>query len=538
MNLPQLEPINDRISPAFLDKASCQAWLHQLQLTNLHQAHTTLRLKLDEFNRYPIRGADRLHTLEALRETIATIQSDYAKKLIGKKLPLSNEDLATFLAVLRLWQCMSEGYQRCLQAWEAGDKHFASHEVLLVHRCLRYVVLQSYEYLRIGYEIDTKTWQQLHTLYTFAEARELHHQPVTDDLYGREKPTNARTVYCLALLGNRIANIGLTRSQWQTVDRWMNIWGDELFTLELRCTMSRGDAQPLAVDLSGTFGLQALSAVTSSATMRYMAMVPLSKSIRVKTILLQQGKTPGQLGLGSEITSTDAVAFLNLLHKHWCEESSPLLRNDTIMQVCYGLDELYAQVAGKPFEKLGRSIASDKAAIQQNEAFGRVLSDTNRHDLSKLGFVLDEWQTEEAISLLGVRLLRKDNKGERIGLNQLIGVRQLGKKDFNVGAIKSVFIDRASRMHAIVRFLPGTAQAIVIRGGPLHASAPHTSAAALLLQEIPNLRIPSSLLLPREWFQSNRHIEITLPDNRILNVMLGFSVEKGADFERVSYKLT
>jgi hypothetical protein len=53
-----------------------------------------------------------------------------------------------------------------------------------------------------------------------------------------------------------------------------------------------------------------------------------------------------------------------------------------------------------------------------------------------------------------------------------------------------------------------------------------------------NLRIPASIILPRDWFQAGRHIELTVSGNKKQGVILGISVEKGSDFERVSFAFT
>ena len=87
LTLP-LEPTDDRADPIFKDKAGCVAWLAQFQLTNLQQAHSQLLTQLTAFNLYPMPGLERFYTLETLRETLAHIQEDMAKKLIAKALPL------------------------------------------------------------------------------------------------------------------------------------------------------------------------------------------------------------------------------------------------------------------------------------------------------------------------------------------------------------------------------------------------------------------------------------------------------------------
>ncbi len=89
LTLP-LEPTDDRADPIFKDAAGCAKWLGQLQLTNLQLAHSLLYTQLGELNRYPMRGLERLNTLELLRETVGYVQDDYAKKLIAKPLRSRN----------------------------------------------------------------------------------------------------------------------------------------------------------------------------------------------------------------------------------------------------------------------------------------------------------------------------------------------------------------------------------------------------------------------------------------------------------------
>jgi hypothetical protein len=51
------------------------------------------------------------------------------------------------------------------------------------------------------------------------------------------------------------------------------------------------------------------------------------------------------------------------------------------------------------------------------------------------------------------------------------------------------------------------------------------------------LRIPASIVIPRDWFQTGRNLDFILRDRPKQKVTLGISVEKGNDFERVSCTL-
>ncbi len=528
-----LEPIDDLARPAFKDEASCAKWLGQLQLTNLNLAQGTLRTQLDEFNRYPLRGKERLHTLETLRETVASVQADYAKKLFGKKLPLADEEFASLIALSALWQSMANGYLRCL-----GDSSLAAESALVGHRCLLYSGAQLGEFLRAGCEPDGNSWQRLHAIYAHIEGLGLQQQPVTDKLNRGALATSCRTLYAKPLLLHRARLIGLTRGQWHIVDRWLEHWGDAL-SIEPRCSMSREDAPPLAVDLAGTSGLIPVRRANSAASMRFMAMVPLSKLIRVKTILLQQGQSTRQLELGDELNSKDCIDLLNRLHACWCEHRDEALADEPraapLVQLCSGLESIYAHIARKPFKRPSIVGIADKEAQKQIETFGRVLDETDRHNLAELGFLVDEWLVEED-GLLHARLLRKTKSSARLGVNQIVCVHTPDVAAYRVGVTTLVSVTRSGQLYIGVRYLPGNPQAVIARGSP-SGNLLSGAAAALILPEMANLRIPASLLLPRDWFAAGRGLELALPENPKQAIALGISVEKGHDYERASFTL-
>ncbi len=535
-----LEPTDDLAQPAFRDAASCTEWLSQLQLTNLNLAQGTLRKEIGEFNRCALRGGDRLQTMEALRETVAIVQTDFSRKLVGKKLPLADDEFMLLLALAGLWQSMEAGYLRCLQMAEAGDRQLASQRALLGHRCVHYSGQTLNEFLRAGYEPDNKWWRHFHELYAHLEARGIHQQAVTDPYSRSGQGVSCRTLYATALLMHR-ARLVLSRGQWHVAERWLEQWGDSALTVEPRCSMSKGDAPPLAVDLAGEHGLFPIQQATAAASMRFLAMVPLSKQIRVKTILLQQGQTPQQAGLGGETSSKECIALLGELHRCWCEARAESLADAprteaATVQLCAGLENAYAFIARKPFKPVKDAARAKQDAQKQIETFGRVLDETGQHTLTELGFVPEEWQVEEN-GLLHARLLRKANAGERLAANQLVSVVSADGAALKLGVIGMVSVTRHHHLYITVHFLPGQPQALVVRGNAEEGSLLLSgSAPALLLPALEKLKIPASLILPRDWFHAERKLEFTLPDHSKQSIVLGFSVTKGSDYERVSFK--
>lgn len=510
LTLP-LDPTDDRARPAFHNKASLEQWLAQLQLTNIQGAQQQLRKQLDELNRFPMRALDRLNTLELLRETVAEVQADYAKKLVAKKLPLSTDELAILLALVALWQGMLTGYRRCLQAFIDDDKQLAQLGPLLCNRCLLYGSLEIFEYLRTGYEFDGALWQRLHELYSFIEGNDLHKEKIRDDVHGQGKALSCHTLYAKMLLICHAHPAELSRAQLQLLDRWLTQWGD-VFAIERRYTVSRGDAPPLAVDLGSSEGLQALEQVTHSDRLRFMAMVPLSKLLRVKTILLQQGQAPKQLELGTEFYGVDCVAFLNLLHHYWCEGLSVRLierHNLSITAaVCFGLDRIHGLISGRTLQPSSKEPGSSTVASNQPEA----------------------WHIENE-SILGARLLRDAQQGERIGLNQLLVVRREDTKTTTLGTVRWRSVTRSGQLHLGVHYLPGAPAAVTLKA----SVATGRQAIAVLLPAIKAQKIPASLIIPRDVFHAEHVFELTSQNNEKQEIKMGFVVATGADFERVSF---
>jgi hypothetical protein len=303
--------------------------------------------------------------------------------------------------------------------------------------------------------------------------------------------------------------------------------------------MTMEDAPPLAVDLAGSRGLVPIQSASSDDSMRFLAMVPLSKLIRVKTILLQQGQLPLHLELGDDLSSIECTDLLNRLHACWCEQRAESLADEPhdvpVAQLCVGLENIYAHIARKPFRPPTASSFADIEKQKQIETFGRVLDQTDQDNLAQLGFLAEQWLVEED-GLLHARLLRKATSGERLGLNQIVLVHNPDSGNNKLGVVTMTSICRSGQLYIGVRYLPGSPQAVIVKGGASD-NLFSGSAAALVLPEMAKLRIPASIVIPRDWFQTGRNLDFTLRDRPQENVTLGISVEKGNDFERVSCTL-
>lgn len=509
-----LEPTDDRANPLFKDAASCKQWLAKLQLTDIKIAQGLLLTEINELNRFPMRGLERLETLELLRDTVNYVQEEYARKLAAKPLPLNELELTVFFAIVQLWQAMSLGYQRCLQEQVAGDKQLAKHVALLCQRAMQYVGLGIFQHLRTGYEIDGKLWRQLHYLYGFVESQQLLSEKVPDPLDKIESRTTCHDSYLKILLMALARPDELSRSQVNMVERWLPEWID-LLTVALSYTASRGDAQPLAFDLDGSqHGLQSARMVKSARSVRYLAMVPLSKLIRVKTILLQQGKTPKQVDLGDWEDSKACIDLLTFLHQCWCEDRDMRLiareQNHRSTTLFYKLENIYAHLTGK---------SPQQPTAAKNDAAS-----------------LERWHVDNE-NIQGAQLTREGTAGGQLSRNQLVAMPREDKETMALGVATWLRVMRTGQLRIGIRYLPGRVEAINLNATGDDKTEFTRPATAFLLHAVPELGIPPSLIMPRNWFKAGRSVELVNSKGERQTLILGFQVESGSDFTRASFKI-
>ncbi len=536
LKLP-LDPTDDLANPAFKNAASCTLWIRQLQLTNLQIAHQQLLAQVDELNRYPMRNIERLNTLEALRETVDYVQSSYATKLIAKPLPFNQSELLVFSGIVMLWQGMSLGYQRCLQSHLSGDLEMIQHAALLCQRCMLYGGLAIFEHLRAGYKFDGMMWQQLHKLYEFSEVEDLALKEVADPLLGVHPPSSCHRIYVKTLLACYARPSELSRTQLQILDNWLSEWCKDI-AIEPSYVNSKTKA--LAIDLSSSYGLCAINRITHNENIRYVAVSPLSKLLQVNTILLEQGNTPQQLKLGDSTNSKDCIKFLTFLHQCWCENTSARINEREIVsqqaQLCFQAENIYSSVNGVSFKQPLRSSVVKTLALKQSTVFDGDITNPRYVEPTEKPTQLETWQVENE-SITGAQLTRDNLQGERIHFNQLIAIRLDDEEKFSLAATAWVNVLLTGKLRIGIRYLPGTVQGISIRTLSSDGGSPEKFAPAFLLDTVANLNVPASLVMPRNWFQPSRVIEIILKNGARQQAKLGFSVERGIDFERVSFKL-
>ena len=165
----ELPEFSAEAAPEFTDVLACKAWLEHVPLANVVEAQRQLLAQSIEFNRFPCKAAMRLQVLEALREAVAFVQIEQAKRFTNRALPMAETESAIFADTTALWENMRIGYLRCLAACQADEMGMRAHAALLAQRVLAYCGLKMFHHYRAYREAPRGDWKALHSAYKIAE---------------------------------------------------------------------------------------------------------------------------------------------------------------------------------------------------------------------------------------------------------------------------------------------------------------------------------------------------------------------------------
>ena len=528
--------------PTISDAKSCQQWLAALPLTNAPAAHTELQLQLDLLNHTSaLSGVERLRILEQLRESIQYVQSEVAKKYIGKPVPLDANETNWWKKALALWQGFTQGYQICLQNYLDNDQALASFVPTMLQRIIVLTGQQMLEYQRLYQSVPETLWKQLHKTYTSIEELGQGKVVVKDSLNRMVAGASPEAAYIQVLLTDLADPFHLGAKQLDQVDRWLNKWAARVNIVKTPGALAHTESKlpPLSVDLNRPAGIQHGAPIEANAAIRYLDIASLTATLVKRIKHLRKGGAPGELDVGEDCRQPACEAMLLQLYQQWCEPPQHRAYERRVdgenAQVAFGLPAIHFFCnGGKPFRQPGERERPDIGwrEAQDFKMFGQISSQTKKLHASQAGFAAENWHIQDE-SALGFKLAADGLHAARVSLNQLVAIRHPQAKHFAIGMVRWLRFDANGDLNIGVRIFPGIPMAVGIRAPVLIPSLQNKFLQAFLLPEIPALKEPATLVLPHGWFGPNKQLELHIDDT--LNVRLAETLERGADFERVSF---
>ena len=525
------------------DARSCQQWLAALPLTNAAAAHGELQLQLDLLNHTSaLAGIERWRILEQLREPLLYVQGEVAKRYVGKPVPLEATETALWKKVLTLWQSFTQGYQICLQNYLDNDKPLAPQAPHIFQRILRLCGAQILEHQRLYQSVPGALWRQLHKTYAQAEAGGLEKTPITDPLNRLVETTRAESAYVQALLLDLADPFHFNAKHLMQIEGWLDKWASRV-VLSPQPTVARPEIKlpNLVVDLNGAIGIRYAREGEKTASLRYVDLSVLAATLAKRIRHLRKGGAPAELDIGNDCQQPACENILTRLYQAWCEppqhRAYERRSSGDKAQVSFTIAAIHFFCNGsKPFRQPGEHSPPDLGwrEAQDLQIFGHISNQTKKLSASQIGFAAENWQIRDE-SALGFKLAADGLHAARVSLNQLVAIRHPQAKHFAIGSIRWMRFDANGDLNIGIRAFPGIPMAVGMRAPVLIASLQNKFLQGFLLPEIPALKEPATLVLPHGWYGPNKQLELHI--DTTLAVRLGQVLERGADFERVTFTL-
>jgi len=527
----KLPGIDVAAAPEFADGPGCKAWLENVPLANVSTAQHQLLVQVEEFNRYACGAKARFEALEAMREAVNFVQIEQAKRFTNRALPMLAPEAAVFEDTIELWEQMRLGYLRCL---EADDSALRSRRALICQRALSYSGLRMFHHYRAYRQVPGRDWRGLHRVYARAEALGVTDDAVKDYLNRDVHDSSPRIAYMRAVLTGMCNPNELGPRQLTFVAYLLERWADKVEVS--KTPVADGELAPLIADLAGDGCAERGAA--AGAEPRHLDTRRLAKSLRNRVALLRKGESPSRLALGEDCVQPSCEQLLVFLYRQWCQPRAPRnaerARISDAAQACTDIAAIHYYISGRVFR--GATTFKELTAKQRDEiaTFGRVSTREEEDYSVAQGFLLEHWRLEDE-SALGLKMLRRaGDPGRRMAHGQLVGVRQIDAKNFRIGQVRWLMAADQGDLVCGVKLLPGMPIAAAVRATGVNA-AEERYMQAIALAAVPALNAPATLVVPVGWYKPKRVIEAAI--GKAMRVRLLEVIERGTDFERVSYEV-
>lgn len=509
------------------------AHLAALPLANPAQARHDLAVLLDSLRHAPLPAADYLTLLEQGRIAFTYLQEEMARIFTDRAVPLGEREQEVLAWVAGDWHRLANAYAHCAQVAPADDPLSPQQLALILQRCLYCTGHALYDHYRARREAPPGLWLDLHGYYASAEEWGVASLPVDEPLDPGRGSTHATATYVEALLLDLAAPYGLDLRALAFVRRLASRWAPLV-----QIAAVEAEAPPrFAIDLFTDAGVRPLADGQSGTGLRRLDVGRLTAQLQQTQVQLAQRVQPAQLGLGDNMMADRCAHLIGQLNRPWSLTAAPRrfrrLPASGEARVCRGGDAIFRLLAGRTFIQPATTAVYSRGEFERLYMFRQQaepaagLAGTAHHDTQPT----ETWQVINH-SAAGFRLNRS-RAGLRLNHDQLLAVVPPDGAHCLLGRTSWLMEDRDGGLVLGVAVLPGLPTAVALRPVP---SGGHRDPyqPGFLLAGLPALDQAASLVIPKGWYVTGRHLEVAADDGQ-WRIKLSRLLEQGGDFERVSF---
>lgn len=542
-----LPPTGPEQPPAFTTAIACQDWLATVPMANAVQAQSMLLRQLNLLHRFSLPNSERYAILEALRAPIGEVQDDASKKFAGKPLPLAPHEQAALETSLNVWHELALGYLRCfdeccgsvsasrtelekMRSQCGGDAKLAAQAALMAERTIAVFADWQLDLCRGGQLPEATYWRKLNQILQAAGILGIVSRAVPDALRQGSSNASALAAYseCCLLSAANVYELPARHVNW--VARWARRWGPKLALLSAPPEDIRNRAVPLWIDLDSDRPPSYLPRQAENG--RWLETTELRKSLVARLALLEQGRAPGELQLGDDVTQPAASLLLQRALQRWCKGGVARRQDrhpaNEECQVVIGLENVHFELSGRtPFRAPSLSDSTLRREREEFETFGN--HSQRNAGRAKGDSHVENWRVVDE-SASGMRIRRPLKEGVRLGAGQVVAIKVGDGQFFVVGSVRWVLREGDASLVAGLQLFPGEARPAAIRA--LDATGGRSVwQQGFTLPAIPALKESSSLILPAGTFRLDRMVEVMV-DQQTGTRKLFRVLDRGIEFER------
>ncbi len=511
--------LTEQSSPAyyerllFADASSCVDWLGSVALADTVNAHEMLAAQIGLLARTELPALERLRILEVLYQPAAHLQSELARRFIGRALPLSIVEYSVWNTVLDLWAAMFAGYLACFQHCLTGGAKLASQAPLVALRCIDLTSAAIREHHRVYREIPSALWARLNDVYESAERHGLAATGVADPLNATLPARTSAAAYGRVQLAHLSNPYTMSPRQMTLMYRWAGLW-DSLIGIGY-CPPAPGITSVLAVDLSAAAPAVPARQIVATPTVRYLGLEQLGQALRRTLTLLREGHDPASLGLGDDCRQPGTERLLTLLYIQWCGA---------------GMGQL---ASGRERLEDARACVGFAAALRQLESESEAFRTGASAIRTAYGPFTEHWHILNVSAPGFIGVARGPECDRRIQHHQLVALKCRSTSAFQLGVTQWLKLEDDGDLLIGVRVWPGTPQLIKFS---LTEDDEVRQSNAVLLPAAAETGAPATLVLEPGVFRPGLRIELLSGTQHAAR--LTRLSERGADFERAVFEFT
>ena len=521
--------------PAFATEAACRIWLTAVPLDNIAQAQAMFLRQLTLLARFTLPKGERFAMLEVLRDPLRQVQESATQKFVARPLPLAPPEQAALDSTLAIWSVLLTNYLHCFEQVNK-DGQSPRKAATVAQRALATLADWQIDLVRSERLPDAGYWQKLNQVFAAAESSGLAEQQVNDRLRHGKVPVSPLSAYAECQLLHAASPYELPARDLLWVARWARRWGTKIGLLHEPPQDIRQCAHPLWVDLDSYQPAGYLPQPTIQG--RWLETTALRTSLTTRLALLEQGQSPADLQLGSDVVQPMAGQLLARLLQRWCQGGVKRRHERSSAsgscRLIAGFDAVHFHLSGQRVFKQGTD-SSLRREREKFEACGNYSHHTDRMTVganappAENARIVEEWRLLDT-SASGLRISRPIKEGARMGAGVLVAIELDEGGGVTLGCVRWALRQDANLLTVGIQLFPGATQAIAVRLiGPARA----VFHPGFLIAANEAAQEPASIVLPLGSYQPGRQIEI-LPQATglaTLTHLLGY----GSEFERCTY---